>query len=61
MHDVSATIVDLAVRGYLRIEELEPTGGRQRDKDYRLVALKPVDDRLRAYEALLLGDLFAGR
>ena len=59
VRDVSATIVDLAVRGYLRIEELEPTGGRRRDKDYRLVALKPADDRLRAYEALLLGHLFA--
>ena len=59
VRDVSATIVDLAVRGYLRIEELEPTGSRRRDKDYRLVALKPADDRLRPYEALLLGHLFA--
>ncbi|HEX6787540.1 MAG TPA: DUF2207 domain-containing protein, partial [Acidimicrobiales bacterium] len=59
VRDVSATIVDLAVRGYLRIEELEPTGGRRREKDYRLVALKPADDRLRPYEALLFGHLFA--
>ena len=60
VRDVSATIVDLAVRVYPRIEELQPDGGAPRDKDDRLVALKPADDRLRPYEALLLGHLFAG-
>jgi uncharacterized membrane protein YgcG len=59
VRDVSATIVDLAVRGYLRIEEVPTTGGRRRDRDYRLVELKPADDRLRPYEALLLEHLFA--
>jgi hypothetical protein len=48
--DVSATIVDLAVRGYLRIEEL--------DDDYRLVRLKPDDDRMLPYEKKLTGSLF---
>ncbi len=57
VRDISATIVDLAVRGYLRIEEVPGAGGR--GTDYRLVSLRPADDRLRPYEALLLGLLFA--
>jgi uncharacterized membrane protein YgcG len=60
VRDVSATIVDLAVRGYLRIEEMDPGGERRRrDQDYRLVALRPADAKLRPYESLLLGHLFA--
>ncbi len=50
--DVSATIVDLAVRGYLRIEQT----GR---KDFRLVFLRETDPSLRSYEALLLERLRA--
>jgi uncharacterized membrane protein YgcG len=55
--DVTATLVDLAVRGYLRITEIEKTwifGS----KDYRLEKLKePTEDQL-AYEASLLNRLF---
>ena len=53
--DVAATIVDLAVRGYLRIEET----GESRDVDYDLVRLRPDDDRLLPYERSLLAKLFA--
>ena len=53
--DVSATIIDLAVRGFIRIES---DGG----KDFTLRALNPpIGDTLVAYEARLLDDLFQGR
>ncbi|MDH4147575.1 MAG: DUF2207 domain-containing protein, partial [Acidimicrobiia bacterium] len=52
--DVSATIVDLAVRGYLRIEQIDK-------KDYRLVKLRDADPALLGYEQTLLGKIFAGR
>ena len=54
--DVSATIVDLAVRGYLRIDEI-PKHGWFGKPDWRLTQLQPGDD-LRQYERLLLGGLF---
>jgi hypothetical protein len=52
--DVTASIVDLAVRGYLRIAELDE-GGR----DYELTRTKANDATLLPYEALLLDSLFA--
>jgi hypothetical protein len=57
VRDVSATIVDLAVRGYLRIEEELGSSGKV--KDYRLVFLRGADDELRPYETRLLEALFA--
>jgi uncharacterized membrane protein YgcG len=55
--DVTATIVDLAVRGYLRITEVEKTWlfGK---KDYKLEKLKDKDDSLLSYERRLLDGLF---
>lgn len=54
--DVVATILDLAVRNYLRIEE--PVAGMPA-ADWRLVRLNPPDEALRPYERavydLLLG------
>ena len=58
--DVSATLLDLAVRGYLRIEEIESAGLLfLRDRDWRLVKLRDAEG-LRPHEALLFGRLFAG-
>jgi uncharacterized protein (TIGR04222 family) len=54
--DVTATIIDLAVRGYLRIEEI-PKQGWFGKPDWRLVKLKG-DDGLRPYESRLHGGLF---
>ena len=54
--DVSATIVDLAVRGYLRIEEIKATGWFG-SSDWKLVRLKPSDG-LSEYERVLLDGLF---
>ena len=54
VRDVTATVVDLAVRGYLRVEDI---GG----DDWRLTRLKEADDTLRPYERALFGRLFRGR
>ncbi len=59
--DVTATIVDLAVRGYLRITELPPTGLFGRKHDYELQRLDgapPEHRELLAYERKLLLALF---
>jgi len=57
--DVTATLVDLAVRGYLRIEEVESQGFLfLQSRDWRLLKLRD-DAELRPHEALLLGRLFA--
>lgn len=58
--DVTATIVDLAVRGYLRIEEVESRGLFSRS-DWRLVRLREPDTELRPYERELHERLFSGR
>ena len=61
--DVTATIVDLAVRGYLRIEELPPDAQAIRAPsqrpDWRLVRLGKAGGLL-AYEQILLDGLFEG-
>lgn len=57
--DVTATLVDLAVRGYLRITELEE-GGLFKKADWRLTKLKEPDAALLEYERLLLESLFPG-
>ncbi|QGK68932.1 DUF2207 domain-containing protein [Allosaccharopolyspora coralli] len=54
--DVTATMLDLAVRNYLWIEEIP---GEQGSRDWRIVGLNPPDESLRDYERavyeLLLG------
>ena len=55
--DVTATIVDLAVRGYLRIEEVPKHGWRGK-ADWTLVQLREADDSLRPYERTLLDGIF---
>lgn len=52
--EISATIVDMAARGYLDITQIE-TSGR---KDYELTMLKPLDNDLEDYEQELLVALF---
>ena len=54
--DVSASIVDLAVRGYLKIEEIPATGWFG-SSDWQLTRLKPSTD-LTSYETILLDGLF---
>lgn len=71
--DVTATLVELAVRGYLIIEEIG-AGGARKAKNYRLTATpdraaakksaaqqgSPGAAELLPHEALLLGKLFKG-
>lgn len=62
MRDLTAALVDLAVRGFLRIEELEEGGilGWFGSKDYRLVPLKPTEawNDLKAHEREILRGIF---
>jgi uncharacterized membrane protein YgcG len=58
--DVTATIIDLAVRGYLRIEEVAPPGARG-GGDWNLRVLSGPLAGLAPYERELLDSLFAGR
>ena len=55
--DVTATIVDLAVRGYLKIEELSG-GGLFHKGDWKLTRMKEDDADLMPYEQKLLDGLF---
>jgi len=50
--DISATIIDLAVRGYLKIKKL--------DSGYTLTKVKDADNKLKEYETTLLNALFSG-
>jgi hypothetical protein len=58
--DVSATVVDLAVRGYLTIEEVEP-GGFFKRTDWQLTKMVPPEksEQLLPYEKTLLTGIFA--
>ncbi len=57
-HDVTATIIDLAVRQYLRIVRLEDG---TRDGDWRLDRSDKPDHDLEPFEALLLAEIFKNR
>jgi uncharacterized membrane protein YgcG len=59
--DITATILDLAVRGLLRIEEVDSTSFLfLSNRDYRLRRTELPADGLKAHERLLLGAVFAG-
>lgn len=52
-NDITATIIDLAVRGFLKI--------REKDKKYTLIKLKEADNNLRDYEKGIIEGIFAGK
>jgi uncharacterized membrane protein YgcG len=58
--DVTATIVDLAVRGYIRIDEL-PRSSLFGKRDWQLVQMQAAGGELQTYERTLFDALFAGR
>jgi hypothetical protein len=59
--DVSATLIDLAVRGFLRIEEVEG-GGMFKRTDWHLIHLAPPPgEALLPYERRLLDGVFSTR
>lgn len=55
--DISATIVDLAVRGYIHITEI-PKKGIFGKTDYRMDKIKNPDDSLLEYETFVLCSIF---
>ncbi|WP_152193159.1 DUF2207 domain-containing protein [Georgenia satyanarayanai] len=59
--DVSATLVDLAVRGYLRIEEVAPEKADDDVSDWRLVPLRDWSGGLERYEREVLDRLMPDR
>jgi len=64
MRDITASIVDLAVRGYLHIEEADTDRflGLWSSKDYTFTLTKPRDawSALKPHEQDLLGAMFGG-
>ena len=62
MRDISATIIDLARRGYLQIKEIQREGLLRNSTDYQFVRLKEYrnDSTLLAHEKLVLGGIFGG-
>jgi uncharacterized protein (TIGR04222 family) len=58
--DVTATIVDLGVRGFLTIEEVEKDGWFHK-ADWQLTRVKDDDAELETYERRLFNALFDGR
>jgi uncharacterized membrane protein YgcG len=60
MRDITATLVDLAVRGYLRIEEGEEKGLLWKTRDYTFHLLKPDSKwgELKEHERQLLSGMF---
>jgi hypothetical protein len=59
--DVTATIIDLAVRGFLRIEEVPGSSPEKPADDWRLVVLPAPDEELLPYELALMQAIFLGR
>ncbi|SHJ75163.1 Predicted membrane protein [Tessaracoccus bendigoensis DSM 12906] len=66
MRDITATVVDLAVRGWVQIEAVDVDASRQNDpkkksRDWLVTAVepRPADDRLDPFEDQLLGSLFS--
>jgi uncharacterized membrane protein len=60
--DVSSTVIDLAVRGYIKIEEVKSTKFYFfTDRDYKLVKIKDSEDAdLKAHESKVLSGIFEG-
>ncbi|HLV85474.1 MAG TPA: DUF2207 domain-containing protein [Candidatus Sulfotelmatobacter sp.] len=62
--DITSTMVDLAVRGYIKIEETEDKGLLFTHKDYVFHLLKPLsaltDQTLVPHERVMLENVFAG-
>ena len=58
--DITSTIVGLAVKGYLQIEEVKKEGLLFDSTDYYLKKVKDLDTDLSSFEMELMKDLFPG-
>jgi len=60
--DITSTIIDLAVRGFLKIEEIESTKFFFfTDRDYKLLRTQKTDEALKSYEEKVLSGVFKGK
>jgi uncharacterized membrane protein len=57
--DITSTIVGLAVKGYIKIEETKKEGMVFDSTDYYLARLKGPDDNLSQFEKMLMGKIFS--
>jgi len=62
INEISATIVHLAVRGFLKIRETEKQGLVFKSKDHEFIKLKDyaMDPTVKSYENAILATLFSG-
>jgi uncharacterized membrane protein len=58
--DITSTIVGLAVKGYIKIEETKKEGVIFDSTDYYLSKVKDVDDNLSPFEKVLMSSIFKG-
>jgi len=61
--DITSTIIDLAVRGYIKIEQIEVPGIFSHHKDYNFHLVKPQSQwgpDLAAFESAMLENIFHG-
>jgi uncharacterized membrane protein YgcG len=56
--DITSTIVGLAVKGYIRIEEIKNEGLVFDSTDYYLTKVKGADEHLSSFETLLMDRIF---
>lgn len=56
--EFSATLLHLAIRGYVKIKDLGKTGKLSTKRDYEFTRLKAPDQQLHMYERVLLEGLF---
>jgi len=58
--DITSSIVGLAVKGYIRIEETKKEGLIRDSTDYYLAKIKEPDEELNPFEKLLMQHIFTG-
>jgi uncharacterized membrane protein len=58
--DITSSIVGLAVKGYLKIEESKTEGLISHSTDYYLSKVKEANEKLSAFEKILMKNIFAG-
>jgi len=58
--DITATLVDLAVKGYIKIHETQDQGILFHHKDYNFERLKNADSSLASHEQVMMNNLFDG-
>jgi len=58
LKDISGTIIQLAVNGYIKIKEIEKKKLFGKGRDYELIQLKEPDDKFKDYEKKIMKGIF---